>query len=363
MSEKKTLILIDVFGLLYKFFYTLPPMVTQDGQPTNAAYGFARTLLKIHKEISPDYLIPAMESRIETFRHKIFPEYKAHRDKMPENLQSQIPIVIEIMQAMGLPQAQADGFEADDIIGTLSRIASEKDIQVSIITGDKDLLQLVNDHTTVLLSKKGVSDLSPFNREEVFNTLGVYPEHVIDLKSLEGDKSDNIPGVPGIGVKTALDLLNRFTSLDNIYENIDKIEKEKLKEKLTSNRDIALLSKELATIRTDAPLPFNIDEFPFNPILNSEALASIFSRYSFRSLEGDLQSNKPSSQPKLQNNDSYHLSSEVVTDKHQLVALFEDIKACGHLCIDLETSGLDVINDVIVGISLSISPGKAYYIL
>lgn len=362
MTESKTLILLDVFGLLYKFFYTLPSMATPGGQPTNAAYGFARTLLKIYKEFSPDYLIPAMESRTETFRHKIYPEYKAHRDKMPENLQSQIPIVMEIMDAMGLPQAQVDGYEADDIIGTLSKLAPQKNLRAFIITGDKDLLQLVNDHVTVQLSKKGVSDLYSFDKRAVFDTLGVNPEHVIDLKALEGDKSDNIPGVPGVGVKTALELLNRFSSIDNLYDHIEDVDKEKLKEKLIQNKDLAFLSKQLATIETDIQLPFKIEDFPFKPVQNAGMLSDIFHKYSFKSLASEVDISNVSQAISINNDNDYKINLEIILDESNLLALIDLVQSEGRLCIDLETSGLDVINDYIVGYSISIHPGKAYYI-
>lgn len=363
MDKQKKLILIDIFGLIYKFFFTMPRMTAPGGTPTNAVYGLARVLLKLARESDADFIVPALESKSETFRHKLFPDYKAHREKMPDALVVQIPIVVELLEALGLPAAQAEGFEADDIIGTLSRRAAAQGYDVDIITGDKDMLQLVDDRVTVLMTQKGISDLEPFDREKVKQLLGVFPEHVVDLKGLAGDKSDNIPGIPGVGDKTAVSLLDKFESIDNIYAGIENVSNEKLRQKLEDNRELALLSLQLATIVRDAPIDVTLENFQFKGSKDNATLAAFLNKYSFKSLIRDLNLEKVLEKTApLQDNIEYSSSCNIIFDESELEAFVNEIKKAGRLCIDLETTGLDSIQDSIVGISISVVPGCSYYV-
>ena len=362
MTQQKNLVLVDVFGLLYKFFFTLPRMTAPGGQPTNAAFGLARTLLKLSKDEDIHYLVPALESHSPTFRHEMFDDYKAHREKMPDNLRSQLPMVTDLLQAMGLNEARAEGYEADDVIGTLARRASEQGINVRIITGDKDMLQLVNDRVQVLMSKKGVSELEVFDREKVRETLGVYPEQVPDLKGLEGDKSDNIPGVPGVGAKTALLLLDQYQTLEGVFEHIPDITKKKLKENLENNHEKAVLSKKLATIECDAPLDIALESYSFKPAQDTTALAEIFHKFNFKSLIRELGLEKDLEDASMEKTAAFSEGFETITDERKLIAVIDRIKSVKKLCIDLETTGLDQFADVIVGYALATEPGRAYYV-
>ena len=361
-DKRKTLFLIDVAGLVYRFFYTLPTMTAPDGAPTNAAFGFARTLLALNRDYNPDFLVPAMESRTPTFRHQMYPEYKAHRDKMPDNLRAQIPIVEQIITAMGLTPAQADGFEADDIIGTMARSAARNDIDVFIITGDRDMLQLVDDHIHVLMCIKGTSDLEDYDSDKITQRMGVPPHLIVDLKALEGDKSDNIPGVPGIGNKTAVQLLKSFSSVEDIYSKVDQIEKKVLKTKLLENENLAHLSKRLATIECNAPIDLDLSRFAFDPAKDRAALADLFHRYSFHSLIKDLGLRKDLATVNNAQLSDMSISFTTIFDENHLISFLDSVISKGKLCLDLETTGLDTIEDMIVGVSLAYEPGSAVYV-
>jgi len=361
-STPDSLFLVDVAGLIYRFFYTLPPMTTQAGQPTNAAFGFARTLLSLNREFNPRYLVAAMESKTPTFRHQMYQEYKAHREKMPDNLRSQLPIVEEIILAMGLNPAQADGFEADDIIGTMAQTAETRGIQAYIITGDKDMLQLVTDRVHVLMCKKGTSDLEEYDPQKVRDTMGVDPIRIIDLKALEGDKSDNIPGVPGIGNKTAVKLLSQFETVEVIYAKLEQIEGKPLLKKLSENKNLADLSKRLATIKTDVPIDLNLENYAFDPQKQPSQLADLFNRYSFKSLINELNLTEQLEDVNKEKIADMAASFRTVIDKIELSEFLKTVIAAKRLCIDLETTGLDNIQDQIVGFSLATKIGDAIYI-
>ncbi len=359
-EDRKTLLMIDTFGLLYKFYFTMPRMSTADGQPTHAVYGLARVLIKIADEMRPDYLVVTMESRIPTFRHDKYDRYKAHRDKIPDDLVSQLPIVEELFEAMGLVPAWKDGFEADDIIGTLSKAGSRENLDVRVITGDRDLLQLVDDNVRILLTKKGVSDYNTCDRDAVKEVLGVYPEQVIDKKGLEGDSSDNIPGVPGIGDKTARKLLDEFGTLERLYESLDKVKSKSQRKKLEENREQAFLSKWLATIVTDVELDQDIEDFRFKDF-DRRALGKVLMKYSFKSLLNELGieiEEEPEKTVAEQLGSKYSLC----TDETQLVEMLRKAKEKKRLCIDLETMGLDFFDHPIVGYSLAVEPGEAIYV-
>ena len=362
MQKKDSLFLIDVAGLIYRFFFTLPPMTTHGGQPTNAAFGFARTLLSLNRNYNPRYLVPAMESKTPTFRHDLFPDYKAHREKMPDALRSQLPIVEEIISAMGLNPAQADGFEADDIIGTFARTAESRNIPAFIITGDKDLLQLVSDYVHVLMCIKGTSDLEEYDPAKVRALMGVDPIRIIDLKALEGDKSDNIPGVPGIGHKTAVTLLSRFDNIEDLYDNLDQIEGKALKNKLLENKNLAEISKRLATIKTDLSIELDLANFAFDPQNQSATLADVFSRYQFKSLIGELDLSRTAQPVNNEKFSEITAPFRTITDIDELSSFLNSAKDAGKLCIDLETTGLDTIEDRIVGFSLATDIGNAVYV-
>ncbi len=365
MPDKKKLLLIDTFGLLYRFYYTLPKMRTRDGMPTSAIYGLTRVLLKLSESMQPDYLVVVMESHTPTFRHEEYKEYKAHRDRMPDDLRGQLPIVDELIAALGIVPARVDGFEADDVIGTLARIGSEQQWDVSIITGDKDLLQLVDENVRVLMSKKGVTEMDAYGREQVIETMGVAPENIPDKKGLEGDSSDNIPGVPGVGPKTAAGLLEKYVTVEKLYESLDEIDKKTLREKLEANRELAFLSKRLATIVREVPLNADIEQYRRHDP-DPAALEPFLKKYEFTSMLKDMKNGSadaaapaaPAETVAAQLGSSYR----AVYSETELAALLDLARKRGRLCIDVETEGLNPFSDRIVGYSLAVDPGEAIYV-
>ncbi len=260
MEER--LVLLDSNSLANRAFYALPPMITKDGLFTNAVYGYLNMLIKIISEIKPTHIVATFDVHAPTFRKSMYDEYKAQRKPMPDELRMQMPCIKELLAAMNIAIVEKEGYEADDVIGTLSKDAKN----TYIITGDRDSLQLVSDNTTVWLTKKGITEVVEYTPERLKED-GLVPSGIIDLKALMGDKSDNIPGVPGVGEKTAMGLIAEYGDLDGVYKNLDKI-KGKLQEKLRDNEELARLSYKLATIDTNVPLDVNIDECrlidPFN---------------------------------------------------------------------------------------------------
>ena len=266
-----------------RMFYGIRPLTTHDGTHTNAVYGFVNILLKNLAELKPDGCAIAFDLPAPTFRHKSYAEYKAGRRAMPEELASQFPLIRECIAAMGLTSVTLEGWEADDILGTLARRSSEENGETYILTGDRDSLQLINDRVTVLLATN--SDTATFDRAHFTETYGVAPEVFVDVKALMGDSSDNIPGVPGIGEKTALKLISAYGSLDGIYEKLDEAEKAKEvtasnAAKLRSGRDSAYMSRELAKIDSDAPLEITLGDVAVREI-DREALCKLFTKLEF----------------------------------------------------------------------------------
>ncbi|MDE7079285.1 MAG: DNA polymerase I, partial [Clostridia bacterium] len=246
------LILLDSNSLINRAYYALPNLTNHDGQYTGAIFGYLNMLIKIIDTYKPTHVIATFDRKAPTFRKAMYDGYKATRKPMPHELASQLAPLKEILSAMKIPILEMDGYEADDIIGT---IAKKYGTQTFIVTGDKDSLQLIDDTTTVLLTKKGISEIAYYD-EAMLQSEGLVPSQIIDLKSLMGDSSDNIPGVAGVGEKTARDLLAKYTTLDGVYQHIDEI-KGKLQEKLIQSKDMAYLSYDLATINVNSPIEFD----------------------------------------------------------------------------------------------------------
>lgn len=262
----KKIILIDGHALFHRAFHALPPFRSPKGEVVNAVYGFISILLKTIKDTDPQYIAATFDMAAKTFRHEEFKEYKEHRIAAPDELHSQLPILKEVLEPFGIPVYEAEGYEADDVIGTLSeRLKREKDLQVIILTGDLDTLQLVeNDKIVVFTPKKGVSDPVMYNAKEVMARFGLSPNQMTDFKGLKGDPSDNIPGIPGIGEKTAITLLRKFRTLEKLYEAVGSGPTEdisdKLRQKLLDNKDKAFMSKRLATIVKDVNVKFSLED-------------------------------------------------------------------------------------------------------
>ncbi|MEI6127839.1 MAG: 5'-3' exonuclease H3TH domain-containing protein, partial [Pseudomonadota bacterium] len=250
MTEPKKLFLIDVSAYFYRAFFALPPLSTAEGLPTNAIYGFTAMLQRLLREQKPSCMAAVLDCPEPTFRHEVYSEYKANRPKMPDNLAAQIPYIKDIIRAFNIAAVEKPGYEADDVIGTLARQAEQDGLEVVIVSGDKEMCQLVSPQVTLLDTMRNAAT----DREAVKEKYGVGPEHMVEIFGLIGDKSDNVPGVPGIGEKTAAGLIQQFGSLEGIYAGLEGITRKKVKELLQQYQEQAFLSRRLVTIDTQVPL-------------------------------------------------------------------------------------------------------------
>ena len=290
----KKLLIIDGNSILNRAYYGIRPLTAPDGTPTNAVYGFLNILLKHLDEESYDYLCVAFDVKEKTFRHKRYELYKAQRKPAPEDFLVQLPLMKEVLAAMNCMCMELPGYEADDIIGTVSKICDQSDVECNILTGDKDDLQLISDNTTVKLvvTRMGRTTTTDYHPEQFREKYGIEPSEFIDVKALMGDASDNIPGVAGVGEKTAMSLIQNYKNIDYIYEHIDELEiKEGVRNKLKNDRDNAYLSYELATIERNAPIDFDFSAAVRGGYNESE-LAALFTRLNFRSFISKLKLDK-----------------------------------------------------------------------
>lgn len=283
---EKKLVVIDGSSLLYRAFYALPLLTNNEGVYTNAVYGFLRMLLKLYGELDPAYVAVSFDKGAHTFRNDLYKEYKGTRKATPQELLSQFSLMKDVLESMGIAVYEKAGYEGDDILGTLA-CRYESALPVAVVTGDRDALQLVSGNTTVYLTKKGISQMAEMTEETVFDTYGVTPEQIVDLKALMGDASDHIPGVAGVGEKTAVRLLQQFGSLDEIYRRIDEVSGKSLSEKLRTGKESAYLSQNLARIRRDIPLKTDLKEMNCPP--RKEEMDEIFRRMGFQKLGHDFQ--------------------------------------------------------------------------
>ena len=256
MPDRPTLFLIDGSSYIYRAYYAIRHLSNSKGIPTNAVFGFTQMLLKVLKDHRPDYIVVTFDSKAPTFRSDVYKEYKANRPAMPENLIPQIPYIKKIVEGYRIAVLEMEGYEADDLIGTVAK-GLEAEADVVIITGDKDLLQLVSDHVEVYDTMKEMR----YKVEDVVQRFGVKPEQVVDVMGLSGDAIDNIPGVPGIGEKTAIQLIKTFGSIDTLLSHLDQVPQKGLREKLETHGAQAKLSRRLATIRTDVPIRCTLTDF------------------------------------------------------------------------------------------------------
>ena len=284
MPTKRRLLLVDAYGLIYRAFHALPPLTNSRGQLTNAAYGFTSILLRTMTDVDPERAIVAFDAPGTTYRHERFPAYKAQRPSMPDELRSQVPIVRDLVAALGLPLLEATGYEADDVIGTIATAAERDGWEVHIVSGDLDMLQLVTKKVHLLHTAKGGADaIVEYDPERVFARYGLTPEQMVDFKSLKGDSSDNIPGVPGVGEKTASKLISAFGSLQQLYARLDEVEPVRIREALAANRDAAFAGQGLMTIDRDAPLSLP-DTGGETGVYDREAALALFRDLEFRAL-------------------------------------------------------------------------------
>lgn len=278
------LLILDSNSLLNRAFYALPPLTNNEGLNTNAIYGFSNMLLKMQDDINPDYIVAAFDKKAPTFRHKEYGDYKAGRKKMPPELSEQFPVVKEFLKLLGVNIYEIEGFEADDIIGTIAKTAAKEGMEVYVVTGDKDALQLADKNINVLITKKGVSEVAAYDYDTFVKEFEVTPTQFIDVKGLMGDKSDNIPGVPGVGEKTAFKLIKEYGSVENVLMNIDSISGKKLKENLENYKEQAIFSKKLATIMVDVPFEGIMEEIKDKRETDKDKLKELLIKLNMKSV-------------------------------------------------------------------------------
>ncbi len=377
----KTIYLLDGHALAYRAFFALMKagsrFRTRSGEPTAGTYGFVNILLRIIEQDHPEFLAVAFDTG-KTFRHEMYKEYKATREKMPEDLVPQIERIRMLVDTFNIPRLEMEGYEADDVLGSVAKLAVKEGFGVKIITGDRDLLQLVNDRIIVNLSGAKMSDAKDYMRDDVKQSLGVFPEQVVDYKALIGDTSDNIPGIKGIGPKTADQLLEKYPHLDDIYANLDKITG-RTKTLLEEGKESAYLSYDLAKIKTDLPVHIKFDQARTSEV-DIDKIIALFKELEFRSsvervkkifhVEEPIGSD--SSQPDLFSmssqpvditiNSNYDLDVRLVNSEKTLDELTQALEKAEYLSFDTETTAIDPMQADLVGISISCNPGTAYYI-
>lgn len=326
MSKK--LVLIDGNSIAYRAFFALPLLNNEKGIHTNAVYGFTMMLMKILEDEKPSHILVAFDAGKTTFRHKTFSEYKGGRQKTPPELSEQFPFIRELLKAYSIPQYELENFEADDIIGTLSLLAEKEGFETKVISGDKDLTQLSSDHTTVSITRKGITDIEEYTPQHIQEKYGLSAEQIIDMKGLMGDASDNIPGVPGVGEKTAIKLLKEYGTLENLLQSIDKVSGKKLQEKLEEFKDQAVMSKELATITREAPVEIGLDQLEYEGS-EKEKVVKIFKELGFNSLldkvGGDVEAGDTVELEEIEFEQPEQISAEILgSDSGFYVEVLED---------------------------------------
>ncbi|MFA5902983.1 MAG: DNA polymerase I [Desulfobacula sp.] len=348
MTSPKKIFLIDGSAFLYRAFHAIRSLSTSKGHPTNATFGFARILLKLFKENTPDYAVVIFDVKGPTFRHKIYDQYKANRPPMPEELAVQIPDIKRLIRALNIPIMEKQGYEADDLAGTYARLAEEEGFQVVMVTGDKDFIQLVTDRCTLWDPMKDtIRDVGGIKEE-----MGIKPEQFIDVLGLAGDTSDNIPGVAGVGPKTAMELIATFGSIENLYQNLDSLKKKKkLHENLSKSRDIVLLSRKLAAIDRFVPVTGQMEDFKIIPYNTQEAFA-LFQELEFNTLMNEF-AKKPNPSEKIY---------KLITNLGELEKLAHVLTNKGIFALDTETTSKNPTEARLVGISFSYMENQGFYI-
>ena len=374
MPQKNRLILIDGHSLAYRAFFALPEdMKTSQGELTNAVFGFTSMLLNVLRDEQPTHVAVTFDKG-RTFRHDIYPEYKAHRAKMPDEMRSQMARVRQVVEALGIPVFEQEGYEADDLLGTLARQAGEQGVDTLIVTGDRDLLQLVDERTHVLTSRRRFSDTVVYDADGVERRYGLAPAQLVDLKALMGDQSDNIPGVRGVGEKTATKLLQQYGSLEEIYAHLDEVQT-RFRNKLAEGRDMAFLSRRLGSIARDVPVQLDLDACRARSF-DRESVLALFRELEFRSLAERL----PGAEEQPRPTGAVHqlglfgqvpgaapaaapgADYQIVADEETLRQLVARLASAPALTLDTETTSTDPMLAELVGIALTDAPERGYYI-
>jgi len=353
MLKKKRLFLIDGSALAYRSYFAFirNPLINSKGENTSAAFGFANSLMKILKEEGPDYIGVVFDTKAPTFRHEIYKEYKSTRAKMPDEMVSQLPRIMELVWGLNIPILEMEGYEADDLMGTLARKAKVKGLEVILVTGDKDFLQLVDEDVKVLNPRRSGEEIEVYNREMVRAKFGVPPEKVTDLLGLMGDSSDNVPGIPGVGEKTALELILKFGDLEGVLANADKVKRKNISKNLKEHADLARLSKKLVTIETEVPLELDLNLLSRRDF-DLPKLKEFFKEMEFTRFLQEITSREKKERTK-------YITIDEEGEFRNLLSRIEKVK---EFAIDTETSSKYPIEAELVGISISLEKGEAFYI-
>ncbi|TFG75235.1 MAG: DNA polymerase I [Thermodesulfobacteriales bacterium] len=354
--EKPILYLIDGSSYIFRAYYAIRHLSNSKGIPTNAVYGFTAMLFKFLKDYEPTHLGIVFDSKGKTFRDDIYPLYKANRSAPPEDLAQQFSMIFEMVDAFNIPQVQLEGFEADDLMGTIAKDVQKEDANVVLVTGDKDFCQLVSDKVTLLDTMKNKITGIP----EVKEKYGVAPERVIDVFALAGDAVDNIPGVKGIGEKTAVSLISKFGSLDELFNNLDGVSKRQ-KVLIEEKKEDAVLSKELVTIKTDVDIETRLDKFKYNGF-DDDKLRQIFQDLEFKNLLRELGDEGSSDNGDADESTVSYDEYQLVLSEDHLDRVISKIKETGELSIDLETTSPNPMLANIVGVALCPAPHESYYV-
>ena len=383
-NEKEHICLVDGSTYIFRAYHALPPLTRKsDGFPVGAISGFCNMLDKLVREEKEKkgitHLVVVFDASGKTFRNEIYPEYKANRSEAPEDLIPQFPVIRKATSAFSIPFVELLGYEADDLIASYAEEAQKHNMKVTIVSSDKDLMQLVSDNVSMLDTMKG----RVFKKEDVFDKFGVYPEKVIDVQSLAGDSVDNIPGIPGIGIKTAALLINEYGDLDGLFENSEKIKQKKRRENIIEFENQAYLSKKLVTLKNDVPLPIPIKETVLKEI-NAEKLISFLKEMEFKTLtekkskELNIDSDKIKASDQVKKfekkiiespNEIEKINSEFDRESYQIIPSLDELKQwklkaenIGYLAFDTETNSLDAVEADMVGFSLCTSENDACYV-
>lgn len=361
-EKRKKLYLIDGSAVYYRSYFAFirNPLFNSRGENTSATYGFCLTLMKILSQEKPDLIAIVFDTKEPTFRHKMYAEYKATREKMPEEMVAQYPRIMELSQAFNIPVIEKEGYEADDVIGTLAKRAAVQGIEAYMVTGDKDFMQLLEPNIKMYVIRPGKEN-ELFDVRALREKLNLSPQQVIDYLALMGDSSDNVPGVPKVGEKTALALLHQFGSLDQIYEHLDEISRPALQRTLRENKDLAYLSRDLVTIDTAVPVDISLDQLKATPA-DSQRLDKLFEELEFQRLRERIAEFGNSPGREIRTIQDGEHQYRLIQSRGELDELLQRLARKGFFVFDTETTGLRIFDSEIIGLSFALKPGEAFYV-
>ena len=369
-SKRERLFLLDGMALAYRAYFSFisRPLLNSKGENTGAIFGFVNTLMKILNDEKPEHIAVVFDTKEPTFRHKMYEQYKATREKMPEDMSSQMDKLKEVVSAFNVPGLELPGFEADDIMGTLAREAERQHIETYLVTGDKDFMQLISPLIKMYKPGKRGDEWEIIDESGVKKKFGVKPAHVIDVLGLTGDKSDNVPGVPGIGDKTAIPLIQQYKTIENLLKNVEKIDQKGVREKLKAHKDKALLSKELVTIDVNVPINADIRHLEAKPYDRAK-LVKLFSELEFKALlrkiSGSVETNETTSglsQLEFTDNSTDKHTYHLIRTEKEFTSLVKILEKSKYFVFDTETTSTDPLQAELVGLSFSLKPAEAWYV-